>query len=237
MLMFNIAESAVISGPLAARLNGWSMPGSRVIVVDDEHHRVGLPGVKVLRRPESSHVPLMNGLRIAPRSDALLDTLIVSTVREAEDLIDLALQHRWLDAPTYARWVEQRSGAGRKGTSRLRHIATRVASGSRSEAEQRMAVLLKRVGGAWIPNHTVRNEQGRIVAEIDFADSLLKIAIEVDGRAYHSDTRSFERDRERQNMLALRGWLVLRFTWERLINDPDGVSAEVIAARTALQGA
>ncbi len=93
-----------------------------------------------------------------------------------------------------------------------------------------MADLLKRVGGTWAPNHTVRDEQGRIIAEIDFAHLELQIAIEVDGRAFHSDRRSFERDRKRQNLLVLRGWVILRFTWERLINDPEGVIAEVISA-------
>ena len=92
-----------------------------------------------------------------------------------------------------------------------------------------MCHLLARSSGSWIPNYTVRDEHGRILAEIDFADPELKIAIEVDGRAFHSDRRSFERDRERQNMLVTRGWIVLRFTWERLVNDPEGVLAEVAA--------
>ena len=82
----------------------------------------------------------------------------------------------------------------------------------------------------WVANYAIHGEDGRIIAEIDFANPALKIAIEVDGRAFHSDRQSFERDRERQNMLVLRGWIVLRFTWERLVNDPEGVLAEVIAA-------
>lgn len=230
MLMFNIAESALISGPLAARLGGWPLPGTRLVVADAGHHRVGLPGVTVVRRSTLSQVPAMNGLRLAPRRDALLDTLTVCPLREAEELIDHALQCRWLDAPTFSRWVEQRSGHGKKGASRLRRIDSRVSSGSRSEAEQRMAALLKRVGGNWIANYAVRDDSDRIQAEIDFADLELKIAIEIDGRAFHSDGRSFERDRARQNMISLKGWLILRFTWERLVNDPEGVMAEVAAA-------
>ncbi|MEY4170638.1 MAG: hypothetical protein RLZ94_1711 [Actinomycetota bacterium] len=94
-----------------------------------------------------------------------------------------------------------------------------------------MAALLRQTAGSWIANYAVRDEGGRILAEIDFADPGLMIAIEVDGRAFHSDRRSFERDRERQNMLTLRGWVVLRFTWERIVNDPDGVIAEIEAVR------
>ena len=92
-----------------------------------------------------------------------------------------------------------------------------------------MGRLLSRTTGNWVPNYVVRDEHGQVLAEIDFADPELKIAIEVDGRAFHSDRRSFERDRVRQNMLVIEGWVVLRFTWERIVSDPDGVIAEVSA--------
>ena len=94
-----------------------------------------------------------------------------------------------------------------------------------------MGRLLSRTSGNWVPNYVVRDEHGRVLAEIDFADPQLKVAIEVDGRAFHSDRRSFERDRERQNLLVIRGWVVLRITWERIVSDQEGVVAEVSAAR------
>ena len=88
-----------------------------------------------------------------------------------------------------------------------------------------MGALLRRSGtGAWTANLPVYDVLGRIVAEIDFAHKGLRIAIEVDGRAHHTDRQSFERDRERQNLLTLHGWLVLRFTWEQITQRP----AEVI---------
>ncbi len=93
-----------------------------------------------------------------------------------------------------------------------------------------MGALLKHVGGGWVANYAVHGNDGRVLAEIDFAEPRLRLAIEIDGRAFHSDHHSFEKDRARQNMLALRGWTVLRFTWERLINDPEGVLAEIQAA-------
>jgi very-short-patch-repair endonuclease len=52
----------------------------------------------------------------------------------------------------------------------------------------------------------------------------------VDGRAYHSDRRAFERDRLRQNHLVLQGWLILRFTWEQITQRPQEVIAAVLAA-------
>lgn len=57
---------------------------------------------------------------------------------------------------------------------------------------------------------------------IDLAFPALKLAIEVDGFAYHSSRDSFERDRQRQNLLVADGWTVLRFTWA-MLDDPDAV--------------
>ncbi|MGI9196345.1 MAG: endonuclease domain-containing protein [Candidatus Nanopelagicales bacterium] len=92
-------------------------------------------------------------------------------------------------------------------------------------------MLLKRTRtGPWIANYPLRNEVGDVVAEIDFALKELRIAIEVDGRAFHSDRSSFERDRRRQNLLVLGGWCVLRFTWEQITRDPEAVIACIVAA-------
>lgn len=230
LLTFNVSTDAVITGPLAARLGGWDLSGSELIVVDEHNRPAGIPGVRLLRRPPSIIAPGHNGLRLAQRREAVVDTLISVSIERAEEVLDIALQRRWLSPGEFDRIVSQRAGHGRKGVSRLRHLNARASSGSRSEAEQRMARLLKQAGGRWIANHSIYDHDGRVLAEIDFADPHYRIAIEVDGRAFHSDRRSFEHDRKRQNMLTLRGWIVLRFTWERIVHDPDGVIDEVVRA-------
>lgn len=81
-----------------------------------------------------------------------------------------------------------------------------------------------------MPNFPLRDASGQVVAEIDFAHVGLRIAIEVDGRAFHSDRRAFEHDRWRQNALTVGGWLVLRFTWEQINTRPDEVIAVILTA-------
>ena len=49
----------------------------------------------------------------------------------------------------------------------------------------------------------------------------LKIVVEVDGWAWHTDTKRFQRDRERQNDLVHAEWIVLRFTWLDLSGAPS----------------
>jgi very-short-patch-repair endonuclease len=49
----------------------------------------------------------------------------------------------------------------------------------------------------------------------------------VDGWAWHHDAEAFRRDRQRQNVLVLAGWTVLRFTWSDLTHRPDRVIHDV----------
>lgn len=230
LITFNVSSDAVISGPLAVRLGGWNLPGPELMAIEQHHRRSGLTSVRLLRREAPSVVPRRDGLRLAVRGEALADTLVNSPLARSEQVLDLALQRRWISAADVDLIVSRRSGRGRRGVSRLRHLQRRAASGSKSEAEQRMGQLLKRAGGSWIANYVIRDRDGTTLAELDFADPGRHIAIEVDGRAFHSDSEAFEHDRKRQNLLVLAGWTVLRFTWERIIADPEGVIAEVIAA-------
>lgn len=66
---------------------------------------------------------------------------------------------------------------------------------------------------------------------IDLAFPAERVAVEVDGWAWHVDAERFLSDRRRQNALVNAGWTVLRFTWHDLEGNPTRVVAEI---RTAL---
>lgn len=71
---------------------------------------------------------------------------------------------------------------------------------------------------------------------IDLAYPELRIAIELDGRVHNEGIR-FHTDRIRQNLLALDGWLVLRFTWDMARRHPADVAARVRDAITLRRAA
>ena len=79
--------------------------------------------------------------------------------------------------------------------------------------------------------HAEREYQGAVPGRryrIDIALEAEKIAIEIDGWQYHGKFKSaHETDRERQNHLAVAGWLVLRFTAGQIFKDLEGVSATI----------
>lgn len=110
----------------------------------------------------------------------------------------------------------------------------------------------------WVANHTVRVADGAVevdgpggragsggigrsrgaasaagrlrTARIDFAWPDCRLAVEVDGRAFHSGDEAFEKDRDRRNDLEAAGWMVLNVTWKALTRAPDAVIRRVCAA-------
>ena len=83
-------------------------------------------------------------------------------------------------------------------------------------------------------------------ADPDLVDQRLRIVLEADSFEWHGSRRRLsQRDARRYNGFALAGWLVLRFTWEDVVREPDGVrsalpdcrSRRAMLAQTARQGA
>jgi very-short-patch-repair endonuclease len=54
-----------------------------------------------------------------------------------------------------------------------------------------------------------------------------RVVVELDGRAFHTTSDRFERDRQRQNQLIGAGWTVRRFTWRDLTQRPAYVVATI----------
>jgi very-short-patch-repair endonuclease len=60
--------------------------------------------------------------------------------------------------------------------------------------------------------------------EVDFVWRAERLIVETDGHRTHGSRSAFERDRRRDQRLALAGWRVVRFTWRQTANDPLGVA-------------
>ncbi|MDA8216289.1 MAG: DUF559 domain-containing protein [Dehalococcoidales bacterium] len=63
---------------------------------------------------------------------------------------------------------------------------------------------------------------------IDFAHLPTKTAIELDGYYYHADPARFRKDRERDRELSERGWHVVRFAGEEILEDIQRCVEETI---------
>jgi very-short-patch-repair endonuclease len=68
---------------------------------------------------------------------------------------------------------------------------------------------------------------------LDLAFDEERVALELDGYAFHSTRRQRERDMQRDAALAAIGWLTVRFSHERLHNDVAGCRRDALAALAA----
>ena len=146
-------------------------------------------------------------------------------------LIDRAKQTRVVRQDELERCFARHQGCW--GSTTIRQLLDRTGDGAQSELERLAVSLLTQAGiTGFRPNLTVRLRDGRSV-EIDIAFPDRRIAIELDGYAFHSGADAFRTDVRRGNRLMADGWTVRRFTWDDLLADPDGF---VTVVRELLQG-
>jgi very-short-patch-repair endonuclease len=181
-------------------------------------HGRSRPGSRLRRRDlTATDVIESNGLRVT----SLPLTVLEAAVRRGGGarLMDSALQ-RHVDLRQL--WQTHLQNKGRHGSPAARRLLHAADGGARSEAERILLDLVGRAGlVGWTANYRLL---GYVV---DVAFPRCKVAIEVDGLAFHSDADAFQKDRTRQNAITLAGWHVLRFTWLDIVEYPERVVAEI----------
>jgi very-short-patch-repair endonuclease len=101
-----------------------------------------------------------------------------------------------------------------------------------SPPERRVHVLLREADiTGWHGNLRVEVNGDPYFVDIGFPGH--RLAVEIDGREFHSGPAEFERDRWRQNDLVNAGWRVLRFTARRVEEAPHLVIATIREALAA----
>lgn len=221
---------SVVSHDTAARL--WRLPafldgnGPIHVTVPGRDAR-SRPGVVVhrVRALSRRDVRRVDGIPATCPARTLLDLASVLPLHELE--LTLA-DARALGLVSDRDLSDVLTRAGtRRGAGVLRRLLELERSDglSRSEAERRLFALV-RAAGLPLPKKNAR--VGRL--QVDFLWLREKLIVEVDGYAYHSSMRAFERDRERDAQLAARGHTVIRVTWRQLRDGPEAVVARIAAA-------
>jgi len=219
-----VGTDGLLGFDTAARLWGVIDGDDPVVHVIVPHERRVYPPhwVRLHRVPVPSFArATVTQLPVTIRAWTLLDYLPTIRAGERSRLADRAVQRGWL----HLHDVEHRlrDYPGRTGNRALRTLAAQLGDGAAAQSERLLHRLLRKAGiTGWMPNYPVW-AGGELVAVLDIALPGKKIAIEVDGWAYHSDVDRFRRDRARQNDLIMLGWTVLRFTWADLTERPGYV--------------
>jgi very-short-patch-repair endonuclease len=223
-----LATNGVLADQTAGRLWGVydECDGMVHMIIEPHRHITVPPGVRV-RRTELPRetVRVRSGLAVTSRAWTVLDLLGSVEPAQALRLADRAVQRQWIDQDDCARRL--REYPRRRGNARLRIIADRLGDGAAADSERILHRLLRKAGiHGWTANKEIW-ASGELVGVVDVAIPSRRIAIEVDGMAYHVDVDRFRRDRAKQNALVALGWTVLRFTWADLTERPGYVIATI----------
>ena len=131
--------------------------------------------------------------------------------------IDEALRRR--AASPAALWWAHSLMLHRLGNPQLTRYLRDSRDNPWSHLEREGHALLRSAGiTRWKANYKVRLHSGVVFLDVAFPG--VKLGVEFDGWEFHGDRASFARDRSRDNALALKGWVVLRYTSESIEEMP-----------------
>jgi very-short-patch-repair endonuclease len=228
--LLSAGPGATFAGPSAARRHSFEISDSRPCILIPPSRRVDVPaGVVLLRRelPDCDTV-VRDDYLLTGRECTVIDCALLLDERPAMRFVERALQKSWISYDELTLRVQL--AVGRRGVEGLVAVVRALGSGAHSDTERRLVTGLRRQGVlGWSCNLEVTDRSG-LIGLVDLAFPAIKLAIELDGRAWHVDRDRFQHDRTRQNRLVAAGWTVLRFTWEDVAHRLDTVLADISAA-------
>jgi very-short-patch-repair endonuclease/predicted transcriptional regulator of viral defense system len=203
-------------------------PIDRVHLTVPEGTRMRRPGVVSHRHRGTvrGDVTRLGPIALTTPSRTIIDLAQTLGPRGLEAALDAAVRRELLIPSRLLSRVRTLATNGRRGMRVLEGLlldrSGRIVTGSPLEDRFRRLIAKARLPEP-VPQFEVRDEDGRFLARVDFAYPAARIAIEIDGFAFHSGRRAWQEDLIRQNALVDAGWLVLRFTKRDITDTADRV--------------
>jgi hypothetical protein len=175
------------------------------------------PGL-VLHHAATVETMVRDGLPLTTPIRTLRDLAATRPLREVEAAASQALVLKLVAAHTLGR----QQGPG---SAVLARLAGAGVAPTRSELERR---FLRAAGRAGLPTPQVNVRLGAYV--VDFLWPEQRLVVETDGAAFHGHHLAARRDHARDAELQMRGYLVLRLTWQEVVDEPAAATARVARA-------
>ena len=219
---------AVLSHRSAAGL--WTIAGgglSRVdVTLPTRNGRGRRPGLAIHRprRPvAASEWAERSGIPVTTPARTLLDLAATCGPADLARAIERAEQQRVFDLRAIEQVIADHA-RGRGAARLVRALGVADPAPTRQELERRFLALCRERG---LP----RPEVNVLLCglEVDFLWRDRGVVVETDGFATHGTRAAFERDRERDAILQVAGFRVIRFTYRQVDRDPARVAATVAA--------
>ncbi len=131
--------------------------------------------------------------------------------------------------------LEEIRRSGRNGVINFEAILTARGGGERTESWLERE-FLRQIRLAELPLPTCQGRieaNGAFVARVDFLYAEAGIVIEVTGAVAHATPEQRAADARRRNHLSMLGYIVLEFTYQQVVSEPDAMIAQIRAALAA----
>lgn len=202
-----------------------------VTVATTRRARAGLRPHRARLDPRD--VTTRGGLRVTTVARTLLDLAAELSEPALQAAVDEARVQRrlWIAAIE----VAIARSPGHHGIGALRRAVARHDPGrgpAIGELERRAIGFLR---DHRLPPHE-RNLAIEVAGErftVDVVWPAQRVALELDGRAFHDSDPAFAADRRRSRRLAAAGWQVIRVTWEDLERRPRELAADIASLLAA----
>lgn len=205
-------------------------------------------GLPLLASPDKPHITLPLGRNARPGPPAVLHwgdlptddlanrrTSLVRTVSDCSRILPFGEALAVADAALATGRVSDHEldsaaatmrGPGRPNAIRVAAEATGL-SGSFLESILRSLVVTAGIDG-FEPQVLV--DTGLFRARVDLGHRPARVALEAEGFEFHGSAHDFAADCRRYDELVAAGWLVLRFTYQQVLGDPEWVVATIRSA-------
>ncbi len=156
----------------------------------------------------------------------VLDCLRSLPLAEGLAVADSALHQRLVDHDDLLAAAGKRRGPHRR---RLKELVLLADGRSESVLESALRAILIEAGiDGFVPQWVVRDAS--FSGRLDLGHPGLRIALEADGFEHHGTRQALVKDCRRHVALSVRGWRLLRFSWEDIMYDPEWVVEAVTKA-------
>jgi very-short-patch-repair endonuclease len=195
------------------------------------HRNIAFEGVQLHRIADlaPSDITTIGPIPVTTRLRTLVDLGAVARPFLVSRALEQWLRERHVTVSQVRAVLDRVARKGRAGAGVLREVLdTRALQlhASDSHPEVVLAEALHAIG-APSPVYHFLVEVGAERFEVDFAYPEAMLLVEVDGYGPHTTPEAFEEDRRRQNLLVDRGYMVRRYTRNRVVNRADAVAAEI----------
>lgn len=165
----------------------------------------------------SEDLRLVTGIRTTAVERSMLDFAGSAHPDALAYAIDVAVRLELTTVDQLAAFLDRRRRRGRPGVAALDRALDQTWLGvAESRYERALLDMLEEAGLGGVPQYDILDADGRFIARVDVAWPLQRVALEVDGHAFHATRDQREHDAVRQNQVLVAGWNLLRCTSDQV---------------------